>query len=234
MHEKDIGALHLTVLSAMPGRLRLHLEKPIDSEALFLGLPGLQSCRYNPRIQTLLCCYDKTAVQEDALLIRIGAIYARMLRTKLLHVKHSEEEGFSMAPSGYLAIGCIITDGIMTLAGSPLTRYTNWLSAGATLTAVVEHGYQELHMRGSFDPEVMSVVYLINSIGKANGFRASLLAWIVTFSRHLIPHSPREQVYLVRHDAHATTLTPVFGNDDGSAFAGTIFSRSVEALARKA
>ena len=151
----------------------------------------------------------------------------------MLHVKHSEEEGFSMAPSGYLALGCIVLDGMMTLAGSTLTRYTRWLSAGATLTAVVEHAYQELHTRGSFDPEVMSVVYLINAIGKPNGFQASLLAWIVTFSRHLLPRGPREQVYLVRNGEHTTTLTPVVGNEDGSAFAGSIFRRSVEVLAHK-
>ena len=106
-------------------------------------------------------------------------------------------------------------------------------TAAATLTAVVEHAYQELHTRGSFDPEVMSVVYLINAIGKPNGFQASLLAWIVTFSRHLLPRGPREQVYLVRNGEHTTTLTPVVGNEDGSAFAGSIFRRSVEVLAHK-
>lgn len=135
----------------------------------------------------MLCCYDKAVISESDLLVRIGALYARLQQTAVLHVKHSEEEGFSMAPSGYLALGCIVLDGMMTLAGSTLTRYTRWLSAGATLTAVVEHAYQELHTRGSFDPEVMSVVYLINAIGKPNGFQASLLAWIVTFSRHLLP-----------------------------------------------
>lgn len=98
---------------------------------------------------------------------------------------------------------------------------------------MVEHAYQELHTRGSFDPEVMSVVYLINAIGKPNGFQASLLAWIVTFSRHLLPRGPREQVYLVRSGEHTTTLTPVVGNEDGSAFAGSIFRRSVEVLAHK-
>ena len=77
-----------------------------------------------------------------------------------------------------------------------LTRFTRWLSVGATLAAVAEHGYQELHARGSFDPEVMSVVYLINSIGKTNGMQASALAWALTFGRHLIPQEPREQVYI--------------------------------------
>ena len=211
MRDDNVGAVHLTVLSAMPGRLRLQLEKPIEGEAIFLSIPGLQSCRYNPRIQTMLCCYDKAVISESDLLVRIGALYARLQQTAVLHVKHSEEEGFSMAP----------------------TRYTRWLSAGATLTAVVEHAYQELHTRGSFDPEVMSVVYLINAIGKPNGFQASLLAWIVTFSRHLLPRGPREQVYLVRNGEHTTTLTPVVGNEDGSAFAGSIFRRSVEVLAHK-
>lgn len=50
MRDDNVGAVHLTVLSALPGRLRLQLEKPIEGEAIFLSIPGLQSCRYNPRI----------------------------------------------------------------------------------------------------------------------------------------------------------------------------------------
>ena len=227
------GTSHMEVLSAIRGRLRLQFETAVASDEPFRRVPGVLSCRYNPRIRTLLCEYDPDAISDEKLIIRLGAAYAAQTDAGLLHIKHCEEKGFSMAPSGYLALGCIVLDGMMTLAGSTLTRYTRWLSAGATLTAVVEHAYQELHTRGSFDPEVMSVVYLINAIGKPNGFQASLLAWIVTFSRHLLPRGPREQVYLVRNGEHTTTLTPVVGNEDGSAFAGSIFRRSVEVLAHK-
>ena len=100
MRDDNVGAVHLTVLSALPGRLRLQLEKPIEGEAIFLSIPGLQSCRYNPRIQTMLCCYDKAVISESDLLVRIGALYARLQQTAGLHVKHSAEEGSSMAPSG--------------------------------------------------------------------------------------------------------------------------------------
>ena len=79
MHNDNIGAVHLTVLSALPGRLRLQLEKPIEGEAIFLSIPGMQSCRYNPRIQTMLCCYDKAVISESDLLVRIGALYALSL-----------------------------------------------------------------------------------------------------------------------------------------------------------
>ena len=85
MRDDNVGAVHLTVLSTMPGRLRLQLEKPIEGEAIFLSIPGLQSCRYNPRIQTMLCCYDKAVISESDLLVRIGALYARLQQTAVLH-----------------------------------------------------------------------------------------------------------------------------------------------------
>ena len=228
------GALHLEVLSAMPGRIRFQLEKPIKSDVPFLGIKGVTRCRYNPRIGTLLCEYDQLTATEEQLLVKIGAVYAGLIGTALLHIKHSEEEGFSMAPSGYLALCCIALDGSLTLMGSTLTRFTRWLSVGATLAAVVEHGYQELHVRGSFDPEVMSVVYLINSVGKPGAVRASLLAWIITFGRHLVPRAPREQPYLVRRAGKKLTLTPVSGAKSELAFAGSMFRKGMEMMARKA
>ena len=139
-----------------------------------------------------------------------------------------------MAPSGYLALLCIGLDGALSLADSSLTAFTRWLSTGATLAAVVEHGYQELHVRGSFDPEVMSIVYLINSVGKPGAVRASLLAWIITFGRHLIPRSPREQPYLIKRTKDALTLTPMAGGESELAFAGSMFQQGMEKkIARK-
>ena len=35
MRDDNVGAVHLTVLSAMPGRLRLQLEKPIEGRSDF-------------------------------------------------------------------------------------------------------------------------------------------------------------------------------------------------------
>ena len=227
------GAIHLEVLSAISGRIRLQLERPVESDAPLRKIPGVRACRYNPRIRTLLCEYDPDAISEEQLIVRLGAAYAAQTDASLLHVKRSEEQGFSMAPSGYLALLCIGVDGALSLAGSPLTAITRWLSTGATLAAEVEHGYQELHVRGSFDPEVMSVVYLINSVGKPGAVRASLLAWIITFGRHLIPRAPREQPYLIRRASGALTLTPMAGGESELAFAGNMFRQGMEMMAHK-
>lgn len=233
MHSEQ-GAIHLEVLSAIRGRIRLQLEKPAASAEAFQKIPGVLGCRYSPRIRTLLCEYDPNLISEDQLLIRLGAAYAAQTDARLLHIKHCEEQGFSMAPSGYLALLFIGLDGALSIAGSPLTAFTRWLSTGATLAVVVEHGYQELHVRGSFDPEVMSVVYLINSVGKPGAVRASMLAWIITFGRHLIPHAPREQPYLIKRAKDKLTLTPVAGGKSEWAFAGSMFRQGVEMMAHKA
>ena len=232
--DNEQKAIHLEVLSALNGRIRFQLERPVASASPFRRIPGMRDCRYNPRIRTLLCEYDPEILSEEQLIVRLGAAYAAQTNARLLHVKRSEEEGFSMAPSGYLALLCIGLDGALSLAASPLTAFTRWLSTGATLAAVVEHGYQELSVRGSFDPEVMSVVYLINSVGKPGAVRASLLAWIITFGRHLVPRAPREQPYLVKRAGKTLTLTPVSGAKSELAFAGSMFRKGMEMMARKA
>ena len=71
------GALHLEVLSAMPGRIRFQLEKPIKSDVPFLGIKGVTRCRYNPRIGTLLCEYDQLTVTEEQLLVKKSARFTR-------------------------------------------------------------------------------------------------------------------------------------------------------------
>ena len=97
---------------------------------------------------------------------------------------------------------------------------------------MVEHAYQELQVRGSFDPEVMAVVYLINSIGKTNSVQASLVAWAAAFGRHLIPRDPREQVYSVKRNGAETTLIPTNDLRSGANFAEAMLRRGTEILTR--
>jgi len=229
---EERGALHFEILHALPGRLRVKIEKPVESEQLFRNVTGVLHCSYNPKIQTLLIEYDTEAVSMDKLIVRLAAVYACEKHTKLLHIKHSEEERFTMAPTGGLALALIGLDGLLKLTGAQLAGISGWLSTGATLAAVVEHGYQELQLRGSFDPEVMSIIYLINAIGKTNTFQASLLAWIVTFGRHLIPKAPREQVYLVRQNDCSATLIPLQEKRNSAEFAGKMLRRGSEILAK--
>ena len=232
--KNERGALHLEVLCALPGRLRVRLEKPVDCSKAATALPGVRECRFNERVGTLLCLFDEHAVDVETLIARLAAVYARKTGAALLHIKRSEEPGFRLPPSGALALGCIAADGVLTLAASPLTRFSRWLSAGATLAARHRARLCRTAPARQLRPEVMSVVYLINAIGKENGVRASLVAWVLTFGRHLIPHAPREQVYLVHNGVEKTTLTPLRGGGDGKAFAASLLQRGAEMMLPRA
>ena len=230
MHD-NTGALHITVLHATTGRVRLQFEKSVVDPTPFKKIEGVFYARYNPRIRTLVCNYDPNVIRERQLLFQIGATYVSQQPTELLHVKHAEEATFTVPPSGLLALAAIAMDAAVTLSGSSLTAVTKWLSVGTTLGAVIEHGYQELHQRGSFDPEVMSVIYLFNSIGKTNMLQASAIAWIVTYGRHILPKDPRESCWTVHRHGASITLTPV-AIRQGSSYMGSLLGRSAELLVR--
>lgn len=89
---------------------------------------------------------------------------------------------------------------IILILGAKIVKYVSptgqvqeflkWLATGTTVGAIVEHGYSEMRQRGTIDPEVMSIMYLINSIGKeGNMLNASLVTWITTFGRHILKKS---------------------------------------------
>ena len=56
----------------------------------------------------------------------------------------------------------------------------------AFLAAVVDHGWKEVRQRGNFDPEVLTVVYLVTSMLRGNSLPATLFTWATAFGRHLL------------------------------------------------
>ena len=65
------SAIHMEVLHAISGRLRVQLEKEIPSEIPFYAIDGVRQVQYNPRLRTLLCRYDPDKISEDLSLIHI-------------------------------------------------------------------------------------------------------------------------------------------------------------------
>ncbi|MBQ8095045.1 MAG: hypothetical protein IJ242_15955 [Clostridia bacterium] len=231
MHNNE-NALHITVLSSLPGRIRLEFEHSPADPAAFEQIPDIQSCRYTPAIRTLLCRYDPNVTSEWAILRQIAGRYAVQLEPKLIHVKHAEEPGFVMSSSGWAALGAIGLDAVAAATNMGLRSVTRWISTIATLSAVLEHGWEELNTRGSFDPEVMSVVYLLNSLSKGTTLQASAMAWGLTFGRHLLPRDPRETEWSVRRQGNRIMLTPVSLPQTGK-FAGSLLRSGLDAMAAR-
>ena len=73
-------------------------------------------------------------------------------------------------------------------SGSP-TRW-DWLAGLGTAGAVIDHAWKELRERGTFDPEVLSLAYLVTAVVRGNFLAASVVTWLASFGRHLLATSP--------------------------------------------
>jgi hypothetical protein len=61
----------------------------------------------------------------------------------------------------------------------------SWVASAGTAGAALEHGWMEYRHRGNFDPEVLTVTYLLTSLLRGNALPAAIFTWITTFGRHL-------------------------------------------------
>ena len=78
--------------------------------------------------------------------------------------------------------------GLKMASGSP-TRW-DWLAGLGTAWAVVDHAWKELRERGTFDPEVLSLAYLVTAFVRGNFLTASVVTWLASFGRHLVRFLP--------------------------------------------
>ena len=92
--------------------------------------------------------------------------------------------------------------GLASRVFGSLNTYRNFVRWGALVTtigAIFEHGYKELNENGAFDPEVMSIMYLITSINEVTAVNGTTnmslyspaIAWLLTFGRHILTRQER-------------------------------------------
>ena len=99
-------------------------------------------------------------------------------------------------------IGLGKATGLASSVFGSLNTYRNFVRWGALVTtigAIFEHGYKELNENGAFDPEVMSIMYLITSINEVTAVNGTTnmslyspaIAWLLTFGRHILTRQER-------------------------------------------
>src|SRR3712207_6624565 len=94
-----------------------------------------------------------------------------------IKVNYKLRKGVGMGYSSAVSLGFILLDlgvnvlGVGTGTTSGYKSFIRWLALGSTMGAIFEHGYKELSENGAFDPEVMSIMYLFNSIHNGTATR---------------------------------------------------------------
>lgn len=201
------------VVFSISGRLRLKVNrKPNDPAAILKKLKqtsAISKGSYNGAIDNFIFVYDNKNGDSDLekIILNFCGFYSADLGVREIKVNYKLSKHQAMGYSSLVSLGFIILDLGVNFAGvgNGVFKYANfirWCAVGTTIGAIFEHGYKELSQKGAFDPEVMSIMYLFNTINKSTITNATvmtssasryspIIAWVLTFGRHILTRQNR-------------------------------------------
>lgn len=189
----DLGVL---LVHRIPGRIRMRLKRPPRHQNDFISKikhhDGIIFVKYTPITKSLLVHYNPSVISSAEIMVRVGIALSLEYDNAKVNLARIET-GQKLTLGDYYAAGSLaaaITSKGFNFTGSTLNLLE--FNAGAsTLLAVLRHAWKEVKKDGIYDPEVISVVYLINAMLKGNFITASVITWIATFGRHIL--SPAQE-----------------------------------------
>lgn len=181
----------MNIIHQLPGRVRLSLSMPPRRikkfETEVLGHNGIHSVKFSPVTRSVLVYYNPIEIEMSEIIIRIGTALSLEYNMCSVYVENKKRNvGVSLIDN--YALGALIAAWIGRSGWTPLTnigKLLDWNAGVSTLAAVVNHGISEIKLSGTPDPEVVTAIYLLNSMMKNQFLGASTITWISTFIRHL-------------------------------------------------
>lgn len=194
------------VVFSASGRLRVRVQtRPNNPLSILNALKKNKEIvkgSYNNIINTFILEYKKEDIEVSKLLLSFCGLYAQSMDIASIKLNYKLTRKNTMGYSSFVSMAFILADlGInfmgmdSTVGGFQYKNFIRWCAVGTTIGAIFEHGYKELSENGAFDPEVMSIMYLLNSInkngitpeeGSSVGLYSPIIAWLLTFGRHIL------------------------------------------------
>ncbi len=186
----------VTVVHSLPGRVRARLSvAPGDVQRMLAGVrehPGMESISFSPITRSVLARFNPHEISQEEIVLRIAFHLSLDCDAAPVRLLAEPEQrpalGGSAAVSAAALALSLAMRGLKIANGSP-TRW-DWLAALGTAGAVVDHAWKELRERGTFDPEVLSLAYLVTAFVRGNLLTASVVTWLASFGRHLVALPP--------------------------------------------
>ncbi len=185
-----------TVVHSLPGRVRARLSLvPADVPRMLAGVrehPGMESISFSPVTRSILARFNPHELSREEIVLRIAFHLSLDCGSTPVRLLAEPEErpalGGSAAISAAALALALAMRGLKAGGGSPTPW--DWLAGLGTAWAVVDHACKELRERGRFDPEVLSLAYLVTALAGGNVLTASVVTWLASFGRHLVATAP--------------------------------------------
>jgi hypothetical protein len=186
----------VTVVHSLPGRVRARLSlAPRDVPRMLGGVrehPGLESISFSPLTRSVLARFNPHEISQEEIVLRIAFHLSLDCNSQPVRLLAEPEQqpalGATAAASAALLAASLVMRGFQGPKGRP--NGWDWLAGLGTAGAVVDHAWKELRQRGRFDPEVLSLAYLVTAFGRGNVLTASVVTWLASFGRHLLAIPP--------------------------------------------
>jgi hypothetical protein len=182
--------LSIEILHRLPNRIRLRFSNPVKQfnklKSQVMEHEGIESYAYNSITKTALVEFDAKTVNLQEILIRTAVVFSVENDLSPVRVFQQPDNEF-ITPKGLVAGLVMLSSGLTYLMAknNAVVKTMEWLSVVTTSTAVLEHAAYDYRKKGSVDPEVFSLIFLVNSIiSGRNLILPSALTWVTTFGRH--------------------------------------------------
>jgi hypothetical protein len=151
------------------------------------GHAGLETVAFTHVTRSVLVTFDPRQVRREEVVMRIAlALSLSMGDVPVAILKSPQSEILTngAAFAGILTGTALVVKWLSR--GAQAARTVEQVAAGGTGVAVLQHGWREVRERGYFDPEVLSLTYLITSSLRGDYARGALITWMLSFGRHLM------------------------------------------------
>jgi len=187
---------YIKIIHSLPGRVRLKLpETPKDVKAMqktVKGHPGIFEIAYSKHTNSVLLKFDTNETSQEELIIRVAVFLSLENNLQPLRV-YSDVDVSEISEAAFLS-GFFILISLVSRVFPQFIKIRNvidWIAGIGTAYSIFDHGFEEYKERGNFDPEVLSVIYLLTSFSQGKFLPATFFTWIATFGRHLIRFSSK-------------------------------------------
>ena len=195
------------LIHALPGRLRLKLSiSPQNIERFEQQLlihKGVKQVQFNSLTKSILIYYDRFQTEMTEVLNNISRCFSTECNMCPVNLVPAYKKNTIDSRDYYAGLSVLIA-WVFKLTGAPqdMQRILDYNAGFSSLISVIKHGMKEMEESGAIDPEVASVIYLINNMLKGNILAGATITWLMTFGRHILEKSVAEGIIIQGSSKH--------------------------------
>jgi hypothetical protein len=183
----------ITIVHELPGRWRLRLSVPPENPTRLVksvqAHEGIGEIAYNPIVRSLLVHFDSQCVTREEIMMRIAVSLSEQKGLVPVYVL-TEPARRQVSPevwgSGVLLL---LSYGMRLAYRSNKPASADWIGGLSVAAAVAEHARREHAEKGTVDPEVWTLFYLVWALLRRNALRVAAITWLTVFGRHLLHYA---------------------------------------------